>query len=986
MGRVFVGRRTEAEAIDARLASALAGDGGFVLVVGEPGIGKTRLASEIGERASAKGFRVAWGRSWEAEGSPPLWPWIAALRELGVAPPKNGEEAFAFASVLVQLRSAAEAQPLVIVIDDLHAADPASLRLLRVVVRDLRGARIVVLATTRDPALHARADNASLVTELARDADVLELGPLDDRDVRQWIDEVGASEQIDFDELRALAGGHPLFVQELLATTRTTRTTKKRSLGIRAAIAAHLGVLSPAALATCRAAAVLGRELPLHALLAVVDDTAIAARAAVDEAIAASILVSAEPDALRFSHVLVRDELYSQIEPEERASLHRRAAFALANEPALVAEHWLAGGRPEDASTIASAVLAAMRHAISRFGADSAVGLGERARSLHGRSFTPSDDAAIRLAIGDAKMLAGDRDAARALSREVLAGEAARLDGSLYAQGALVFASDHVFGPRDVEAVAFLRESLVRIESLSGAGADALRSRVMARLAAALIPARDETEIAEALRLGEDAIALARASGDESALFTALLQATTAFPEAHSARTRLELTSEAVTLAEKIDEVPRVFPLLGWRMMSCLELGDVDAAEREAANAERLFAAYPHPAHAWRPLLLRTALLALAGRFEEAERIAERARELALEARAMNGVIFWATQRLSFCMMRGEDPGLAAIEAKLEPLAKNPQFGVFRALIDAPLGRFDQVRLALDRSRAIELRAQPGAGVLGWPVVMAGLRDHAQRFYDLVRDDLQKSPLMIGPGGVTLVGPRALLLARLAELLDRHDDARAHYEDALAYARLLRSPPCIAQAERGLAGRAASSKPMPTPSSSSRALIVQREGELWRIEEGAERILLKDTKGLAYLEALVRDPHREIHVLELAGIDERSDGGPLLDAKAKADYRARALALEDEIAEAERFGDAMRVSRHRAELEALAGELARAVGRSGKDRRAASTAERARINVQRRLRDVIRRVEEQNSALGRHLDLSVKTGVFCRYAPTWPVR
>jgi non-specific serine/threonine protein kinase len=125
-------------------------------------------------------------------------------------------------------------------------------------------------------------------------------------------------------------------------------------------------------------------------------------------------------------------------------------------------------------------------------------------------------------------------------------------------------------------------------------------------------------------------------------------------------------------------------------------------------------------------------------------------------------------------------------------------------------------------------------------------------------------------------------------------------------------------------------------------------------------------------------------VLELVGSEVEGDAGPLLDERAKQQYRARVGELRSELDEASAHNDLGRAERLRAELDALSRELARAVGLGGRDRRAASHAERARINVQRRLRDVIRRVEEQDPVLGEHLDRSLRTGVFCRYEPVWP--
>src|SRR5450631_1590548 len=79
---IFVGRERELQALDERLDEALATGGKVVLVSGEPGVGKTRLVEELSRRAEARGFVVAWGRSWEEEGTPAYYPWLQVLRRL----------------------------------------------------------------------------------------------------------------------------------------------------------------------------------------------------------------------------------------------------------------------------------------------------------------------------------------------------------------------------------------------------------------------------------------------------------------------------------------------------------------------------------------------------------------------------------------------------------------------------------------------------------------------------------------------------------------------------------------------------------------------------------------------------------------------------------------------------------------------------------------------------------------------------------------
>jgi non-specific serine/threonine protein kinase len=123
-------------------------------------------------------------------------------------------------------------------------------------------------------------------------------------------------------------------------------------------------------------------------------------------------------------------------------------------------------------------------------------------------------------------------------------------------------------------------------------------------------------------------------------------------------------------------------------------------------------------------------------------------------------------------------------------------------------------------------------------------------------------------------------------------------------------------------------------------------------------------------------------VLALVGLDHGAgDAGPVLDARAKADYKKRLEALEDELSEAEGFGNEPRANRAREEIDVLATQLAGAVGLGGRDRRAASDVERARINVQRRLKDAIESVGVCDPELGRYLNAAVRTGTYCSFTP-----
>jgi tetratricopeptide (TPR) repeat protein len=185
----------------------------------------------------------------------------------------------------------------------------------------------------------------------------------------------------------------------------------------------------------------------------------------------------------------------------------------------------------------------------------------------------------------------------------------------------------------------------------------------------------------------------------------------------------------------------------------------------------------------------------------------------------------------------------------------------------------------------------------------------------------------------------------------------------------------------------------------------RREGDYWTVVYEGSLVRIRDSKGLRYLAALLANPGREFHVIDLEGqrqaevtaatarsvrwsgsgeLEARSDlgdAGAMLDATAKAAYKARLEDLQSELSEAESFNDLARVGRAKEEIDFLTRELARAVGLGGRDRRAASHAERARLNVTRAIRAAMGNLSQANPALGQHLSSTIRTGRYCSYTP-----
>lgn len=181
--------------------------------------------------------------------------------------------------------------------------------------------------------------------------------------------------------------------------------------------------------------------------------------------------------------------------------------------------------------------------------------------------------------------------------------------------------------------------------------------------------------------------------------------------------------------------------------------------------------------------------------------------------------------------------------------------------------------------------------------------------------------------------------------------------------------------------------------------VFRRDGEYWALAFEGKTVLLRDQKGLHYLSRLLAHPFRDFHVLDLvaggagtaAGAGDElepgltvslgMDAGVLLDAKAKAAYRRRLLEIEEDCDDALASGDYERAVQAEGERDFLIRELARAVGLGGRDRRAASTSERARASVTRAVRHAMARVDEHHAELGAHLSRTVRTGVTCAYVP-----
>jgi len=390
----FIGRGPELQALRAAIDRAEAGTDQLALLAGDAGMGKTRLCQEVAAEAARRNIPTVWGRCFEEPGAPPYWPWIRAIRtligswddarlrsllgdeaapiagivpevlhRLGDLPPVGALETdqlrFQLFHAITQVwqRIAAESS-LLLILDNLHWADPSSLRLLSFLAADLGAHRLMLLGTYRQTELSRQHALGESLADLTRYPSYqrLHLTGLSRDETEQFLYSAGGASPAP-DVLATIherTEGHPLFLVEtvryLLAETRTGSLREQDAAsalkaipeGVRAIIGKRLNRLSPSCTHLLSIAACIGRAFSLELLLPLVSESSEEALfGSLEEALAARIIESqTTPDRYQFSHALIRETLYDEMLPVRRTRLHLRIGELLE------ASHRDEAGRP----------------------------------------------------------------------------------------------------------------------------------------------------------------------------------------------------------------------------------------------------------------------------------------------------------------------------------------------------------------------------------------------------------------------------------------------------------------------------------------------------------------------------------------------------------------------------------------------------------------------------------------------------------------
>jgi tetratricopeptide (TPR) repeat protein len=1069
--RPFVGRGREIEELASGFDDAAGGRGSLFLVVGGAGMGKTRLCDEAARVAEQRGLRPMWGRCWETGGAPAYWPWIQILREL-LRPPEGatlqaalGREGHAlaqllpemaggaettidpdpaasrfslFQSVVALLRMAGERTPLLLVLDDLHAADPSSLALLHFVARSSRGLRLLILGAYRDEDVRLSAELGPALTDIAREGAYLPLGALAHAEIAALVTAVaGAAATAELvDTIERASEGNPLFLGELLRfMLQRGELPRPRTEGlplpdsVKDVISRHVARLAPDTRAVLEAASIVGRDFAAMLVSTMAGLPRQGVEQCLLDAERAGLVVRTEGGA-RFAHVLVREALYRGIEPRRRAEAHlglaeeleRSAPGALTE----IAHHRLTAlpvGEPGQAATAARQ---AADRAMAMLAFEDAALLLEQALAC-GAAHEARDRCEVELLAGLAHLRAGAAPRGRAACVSAAA-EARRLgDGALMARAALAYGAELHLAQTDGTLVELLEEALSALPP----GPSGLRAQCLARLAAARQPSATPEP---AMVMAREAVAMARAVGGDQMLVAVLSHAGSALADYAAPAERAALSEELVTRAGSLGDRVLMLRAHSRLVFDFFEMGRADRCLRAIEDYQSLARELRQPRHIWPGHLMRAMLALAAGRFDEADGLQDQAQKARPDDADLSTRFIFTCHALGRALVTERPDDFASAGRQVDacsadlPPEMREVWALCHAFLGARLGEQDATRerlRAINRDNSFLRSDLPLLALAAEPVALAADRALAALFHDRLARYTGRIG-SFGRTGMVATGAVDTYLGIYALVLGRHDQAAQLFQAGLDretaaglrsavpqtrlwYARLLlerraagdagRAATLIAEAraaaERlGLAvlrerlaalERPGAASHPPPPAPTGVAFSLAREGEYWTVSAQGATCRLKGSRGLEMLAELVANPGREFHVLALTGTGGESadtgDAGALLDRRAIAEYGSRLEDLDEAIAEAESWSDTGRAARAREEKAALARELARGVGLGGRERRAGAAAERARTNVQRRIRGAIGKIAGSLPALGAYLERAVRTGIFCSYEP-----
>jgi predicted ATPase/class 3 adenylate cyclase len=844
----FIGRQREQEQLKAALARALSGEGSTVMLVGEPGIGKTRLAEEFAVYAKLRGAQVLAGRCYEGGVAVPYLPFVEAFRqyvrsrpdeelreELGAGAPEvatlvseirrrlpdlpqpaplegDAERIRLFESVASFVRSAAAANPLVLILDDLHWADKPTLLLLQFLARGIARERVLLVGGYRDVELERTHPLADIVAALRREQlyERVLLRGLSFEEVKHLLRARSGQEPPDGFVQRLLeeTEGNPFFVGEVLNHLAEIGAIRREegqwvgdvSLieenipeGVREVIGRRLSRLGEGANRMLSIASALPSGFSYDLLSRVGETDEEALLDALDEALRARLVVErkeADRGVYEFSHALTRQTLYGELSTPRRVRLHRQIGEALEEihaaspEPHLgeLAYHFFQAVQAGEAEKAISYSRRAAERALSLMAYEEAAAHCDRALQAldFGAAPEETERCELLLALGEAQYRSGDAQASQAAFRQ-----AAEIAGRLglsdqQARAALGFAGPFTtVGTVVEERVQLLQSAL---EALGGADCP-LRARLLSRLASEFTFS-EQHERSHAI--GREAVEVARRVGDPATLARALGSLRLIISGPDDPEEKRAISEEAARLAEAARD-PEAQLDSYWPLIIDLRLADdLEAADRAIERHRELANELRQPYHRWRSLLFAVSQAMHRGRFAEAEALTAEAFAIGRNVDPANALQSFLSQKFALHFWIG---GLEEFEPAIRQSSREysgaPAWRTMLVALYTAVGREEDARREFEHFAAEDFANLPRDGFwLAGMGMLSGaccfLRDSARaaRLCELL------APYAGRLRASTIVAstPMHEALARLATLLSRYEDAERHFAAALGWA------------------------------------------------------------------------------------------------------------------------------------------------------------------------------------------------------------
>ena len=815
----FVGREQEVAQVRDALSVARQGSGSVVLLSGDAGIGKTSLAQEITRAAAWLGTPAVWGPAIEAEGTPPYWSWRQALNALGRAvegarlpdltqlDSRSSQFVF-FEAVVAALHQAAEPSGLLVVLDDLHWADFGSLRLLQVAAAQVPSSRVLILGAYRQPAPSDSSPFAQILPALLRERAVsrIVLGGLDFGEAESLLCQM-FDRSVGRSLVRKLleqTDGNPFYLVELAEFLRAGGPPQlPHSLGDIAR--QRLALISEPCRRILGPAAVIGRDFELQLLAAAVGAQPAAVLVHIAEAASTGVIEEIRPGRHRFTHALLREALYLDLSPAERAAAHARVAASIvglgpgaraANIDALA--HHLHNALPlSDASEALLAAVEAAEAAEAQLAFEQAADryaeaievASQAAVSGHSRS-----DLFLRLA--QCQHRAGA--AAAAWQACELAAAAARDEHDARALAAAALVMHGLVDSAIAQPLLSLCHEALR--ELGGAD-PVIEARLLGQMAIVSGSQRAEAGLADR------ALEAARNTGDPIARFLALQAKEVELTgQPNRARERLELSEEAVRIAQETQDPAIAVWARSWKLGASWELGLRGPADSELEALAAAVNRTKEPLAQWRLEAARATLALIDGRYRDAVEAADSAYAIGRRGGHQGAAWFARTIHHLAAARTGDTAGddeLAQMSAASQQTFSRGDHQLWYASYLADQGRISELREMWPAIATTAVEPLPRNRWLINMVWMAKLattledREWAAELYEKIKpfSDLHVTRGFLGG----YEGPLALYAGQLAALLGRREEAEHFLRRAHEAAAAIGSPPFVALARHQLA-------------------------------------------------------------------------------------------------------------------------------------------------------------------------------------------